>query len=756
MGEKKRSWISRAGKGKGLSLLALFSTGFAVAAACLALYVFQPAILRTVDYKIYDSLLIRSDHGKPSPVPAVVDIDEASLKEVGQWPWPRYQLAQLIARLYEGGAASVGLDMLLSEQDRSSPLRLRENLQRDFGLELPLDAVPEQLRDNDALLADVLRASPTVTGFFLQSEAPAAPAAAEGGPGAKPAEGEKGAPGPAFPPACGAVNVSPKDCPSPRAELFRYPSAILPLPEFRSSASGFINVIPDRDGIIRSVPLIAEYGGRLYANLSLRTLMAGLGVKNLVLRSGPDGLEEIRLGRWSVPIMPNGTMRVPFRGGRGVYPVFSACDVLAGRVPAGELEGRVLFIGASAAGLMDLRATPFTGVFPGVETHTAVVDSILSQRFIKIPAWTPGAQVLGIMLCGFIAALVCAFTSPAAYVPVGGALMGGTLWGSWHLFQQGIFLSPLYVLLSVGSQMLVVLALRFWTSERQKRRLRSAFGQYVSPEIVKRIDERGGELLAGEQRELTIFFADIRGFTTLSEKLSPGQVVAMLNRYFTPMTACVRENGGTLDKFIGDAIMAFWNAPLDVPDHPRRAVLAVLEMQEHLVRLNAALEPEFGITLRNGSGLHTGLAYVGNMGSDELMDYTCIGDNVNLASRLEGLTGQYGVPILMSGETAARCGDIPKFLLDSIRVKGRSTPVDIYTAMTQAEAEARAEEFRLFAEARGLYAEGRFAEAAERFEALAAGHPAAAKMHALFARRCRDMQAAPPADWDGVWTFYSK
>lgn len=742
MAEKRRFWQLRAGKGKGLSLLSLLTAGFVAAAGCLALYVFQPAILRTVDYKIYDSLLIRSDRGTPSPVPAVVDIDEASLREVGQWPWPRYQLAQLIATLYEGGAASVGLDMLLSEPDRSSPNRLRDRLLHDFGLELPLESVPEQLRDNDALLAEVLKASPTVTGFFLQSSLPdGVKARAEDDP---------------LPPACGAVNVSPAGCPSPRERLFSYSSAILPLPEFRASSSGFINVIPDRDGIIRSVPLVAELDGRLYANLSLRTLMAALGAKNLILRSSPDGLEEIRMGRYRIPVTPNGMMRVPFRGGRGMYPVFSAGDVLAGRVPAEQIEGRVFFIGASAAGLMDLRSTPFTGVFPGVETHTAVVDAILSQRFIKTPPWTPAAQVLGIMVCGFIAAMACAFCPPTAYVPVGGALVGGTVMGSWLLFQKGLFLSPLYVLLSVGGQMFLVLSMRFWRSEKQKRQLRRAFGHYVSPEIVKRIDERGEELLSGEQRELTIFFADIRGFTSLSEKLSPGQVVAMLNRYFTPMTACVRENGGTLDKFIGDAIMAFWNAPLDVPDHPRRAVLAVLEMQKHLAALNAELEPEFGITLKNGSGLHTGLAYVGNMGSDELMDYTCIGDNVNLASRIEGLTGQYGVAILVSGETAAHCSGIAMHRLDVIRVKGRTAPVEIFTVLSDEEAEARSAEFDRFYAARSLYAAGRFEEGAQAFEALAADFPAAQKLHGLFARRCRDLAAAPPEDWQGVWTFYSK
>ena len=846
----KNSASRKAGGGRGRTgtKRRLFAAGFCAMLACLGLYVAQPGLIKELDLLTYDAMLTNSPAGTPSPRPAIVDIDEASLRALGQWPWPRYKLAQLIAGVYQGGASAVGLDILLSEPDRSSPLRLKEELKQNFGIDLPLDALPAQLHDNDALLAQILKASPTVTGMFLQSGAagtmktareeeaasasakpganathaspgtagatpsssgatPAAsssatspapspsasspnatpatsasatpdPASAHGGAGQSAASGatsassatpassasptSSSAPSPAqpsclvMPPPCGTADVSPKGMPSPRVRLTKWDDAILPLPGFCGSPSGFINAVPDADGIIRNAVLLAELDGKIYASLALRTLMAAEGRKTVMLRSGPDGLQELQLGRTRIPLSPEGTMRVKFRGGHGVYPVYSALDVMQGRLPKDALKGSIVFIGASAAGLMDLRATPFGAGIPGVDTHAAIVDSILEQDFVRVPPWTVGAQVVLIVAFGLLSGLAFGLASPKAYLMTGALLLGGVIGGSWYSFLEGWFFSPVYGVITVVAEMFSVLVPRVILMERQKRELRRAFGHYVSPEIVRRIDEKGEGVLAGEQRECTVFFSDIRGFTSLSETLRPDQVVGLLNRYFTPMTACIRQSGGTLDKFIGDAIMAFWNAPVDVEDHPRRAVLTTLEMRKRLDELNVDLQERFGVTLRNGAGLHTGLVYVGNMGSEELMDYTCIGDNVNLASRLEGMTGQYGVAIVISGETAARCEGIDLQKLDVIRVKGRHAPVEIFTAFTPEEAAARAAEMARFDTARAAYAEGRFAEALPQFEALAAEFPEGRKTYDIFTARCRSMAAEPPADWDGVWTFYSK
>lgn len=725
--------------GGSLRVLAVLAVGLLTAVGMICLYIAQPAMLQQLDRKVYDAFLIGRSGGAPSPVPAVVDIDERSLAAYGQWPWPRYLLARLLARLTEHGAAAVALDILLSEPDRSSPAHLRAGLKRDFGLDMGFTHLPPELEDNDALLARTLTESPAILGVFLRFSADSPTTDM-------------------LPPATGLAEQTPPGCPSPRERLLPAHSALLPLPAFlRAAPVGVINAAPDADGVIRTVPLVSRLGDRMYANLALRALMRGMGVGTMILRSGPDGLEELRVGPLSVPVTPTGAMYVPFRGPRGGYPYFSAVDVLEGRAPAEEIQGRILFVGSSAAGLQDIRATPFDPVYPGVEVHAAVVDAILSQNFRILPAWTPGAQALAILLAGLLTALACGLARPIVYLPLSAGLAGGAVAGSWHLFGGGVFLSPLYVTLTVAAETLTLLSVRFWQEERQKRVLRRAFSRYVAPEVVARIAERGGDVFAGEEREVTLLFTDVRGFTSLSEKLRPEQVVALLNRYFTPMTACIRDNEGTLDKFIGDAIMAFWNAPLDVADHPARAVRTALRMQELLRELNISLEKEFGVRLAIGAGVHTGAVYVGNMGSEDLLDYTCIGDNVNLASRLEGLCPKYGVGIVVSGDTARQCADDLYFRpLDTIRVKGRTHSVDICTVLRPEEAAARREELDNAATALRAYRQGDFTGAERLFATLRETCPADAALYSLYAQRCRALAASPPANWDGIWTFDSK
>lgn len=725
--------------GRGLRLLPALTVGLLAAMGIVCLYVWQPAMLQQLDRKIYDAFLVAQHGGMPAPAPAVVDIDERSLAAYGQWPWPRYLTARLISRLTEDGAAAVALDILLSEPDRSSPAHLRAGLRRDFDLNVGFTGLPPKLEDNDALLAETLARAPALLGMFLRfSGNPPSPDS--------------------LPPATGVAEQTPPGSPSPRERLLVARDALLPLPVFlRAAPAGVINAAPDADGVIRAVPLVAVLGDKIYANLSLRALMLAMDISTMILRSGPDGLEQIRIGPLSIPVTPAGNMYVAFRGPHGVYPYFSAVDVLEERVSAEEIRGRVLFVGSSAAGLQDIRATPFDPVYPGVETHAAVVDTILSRTFRLVPSWTPGAQVLAILLAGLTAALACGLARPIVYLPLGLGLAGGAVFGSWRLFGQGIFLSPLYVTLTVAAESLVLLFVRFRQEERQKRILRRAFSRYVAPEVVARIAERGSDVFTGEEREVTLLFTDVRGFTSLSEKLRPDQVVALLNRYFTPMTACIRHNDGTLDKFIGDAIMAFWNAPLDVADHPAKAVRTALRMHELLRELNMSLATEFGVRLAIGAGVHTGAVHVGNMGSEELLDYTCIGDNVNLASRLEGLCPKYGVDIIVSGETARRCGkDLYFRPLDTIRVKGKTHPVRICTVLRPEEAAGRQEELAEAETAMAAYQQGDFVAAEQLFAALRETYPDDGILYSLYLRRCRELAASPPVVWDGVWTFDSK
>lgn len=359
-------------------------------------------------------------------------------------------------------------------------------------------------------------------------------------------------------------------------------------------------------------------------------------------------------------------------------------------------------------------------------------------------------------MAGIIAGLSFGFAGPRVYIPVGAALLCGVVYSSFHLFGQGFVVSPLYASITVVCVGSSLLALRFWQEEKQKKVLRSAFSRYVAPEVVERISKLEGDIFAGEEHDLTIMFTDIRGFTSISEKLSPQQIVSLLNQYFTPMTSLVRGNSGTLDKFIGDALMAFWNAPVPVPGHERLAVQTALQMQEKLIELNPTLEEEFGISLRMGVGMHTGKAYVGNMGSEELLNYTLIGDNVNLASRLEGLCSQFGVLIVVSAETKEAAGDGFAFLpLDTLRVKGKKLPVSTFTVMRPEEFEANSVEHAAYVAAHEFYTEGSFTAAKESFSKLNQSFPDK-KLYSLYLERCEAMIANPPEEWDGVWTLTSK
>ena len=751
--------------------------GLCITLCMTLLYVLRPLALVQVDRHIYDIFLQREATRnaaagiRPSPTPAVVDLDEDSLARYGQWPWPRHLLARLIKVLTESGAAAIGLDMLLAEEDRTSPRILQQSLRNSFGVEVDFHGLPPELEDNDALLAGIMAQAPVVTGFFLHFNPAASTELPEDLPALR-----------------GVVEQTPPGGRPPRDLVLQAYGATLPLQTLRDAAPlGSINVAPDPDGIVRAVPLVTQTPGRLHLSLGLRALMRGLGVSTLLLRGGPDGLQELVLGPYRVPVSPEGLMHVPFRGPRHTYPYFSAADVLDGKVPPEELQGRVLIVGTSAPGLLDIRATPLDPVYPGVEVHAAAIDAILSGNFLQVPAWSPGAQVMGIMVVGLAATAAFALASPLVYLPLTLGMTAATVWVSWSIFARGFFFTPQYVLLTIVLLTTSLLAVRFWQESRQRRLLRQAFSRYVAPDLVDRISDRDGDILAGEKRRVSLMFTDIRSFTSISEKLAPEQVVHMLNRYFTPMTALIRASSGTVDKFIGDAIMAFWNAPLDVPRHERQAVLCALNMHDALNSLNEELHAQMGIRLHMGVGIHTGDVYVGNMGSAELLDYTCIGDTVNLASRLEGMCPVYGVEAVVSGDCVASCcgeeptasstpgrgrkedarrmavwgsdtaatADIVFLPLDSVKVKGKDRPVHIYTPLTAREAAQRETELIALAAARALYTAGDFSAARKAFATLGAAHPQC-QIHAEYARRCAALHTNPPAQWDGVWTFSKK
>ncbi len=752
----------------------ILSVGFFVSLLVVGLYLFQPYTLRQLDRTVYDLYLRNAVADKVSPTPAIVDIDEASLEAYGQWPWPRHLLASLLKILTESGAASIGFDIMFAEPDRSSPVVLQESLKDAFDVDMTFEGLPQYLEDNDRLFASILRQTPAVLGAYAQFTAGQELAEANS------LVSDKG------------INLIPKDLPRFEGIMDRTPpdavppfdtitqgaGAVLPLPVLRTQAPlASLNVAPDPDGIVRAIPLVIKVDDRIFISLGLRSLMRALGTKNLVLEGGSYGLKNLYFGDYKVPVAPNGLFQIPFQGPRGTYPYFSAKDILEGKIPPEEIQGRVLLVGTSASGLLDIRATPFDAIYPGVESHAAVIDAILSDRSISLPRWTPFAQLLSILALGFISTLIFGFTSAFLYIPSLIVLIGGSVGSTWYLFINKIFISPTYALLTIVILMVSLLGVRFIYEVRQRRQLRKAFSRYVSPEMVSRIADRGEAVLAGEEREVTLIFTDIRGFTSLSEQLAPGEIVGVLNRYFTPMTGLIRGSEGTVDKFIGDAIMAFWNAPLDVQGHELKGVRTALDMQKELAILNAELMEQYGVSLRMGAGVHSGKVYVGNMGTEELLDYTCIGDSVNLTSRLEGMCSHYGVVNVISSVTVERCQNLMKeemlrsnpaladiqekdlpihfMSLDSIQVKGKEEPVDIYVPFYKEEAEERSEELSTFAKIRDYYVKGDFLAAIPLLKKLVEDF-AETKYYQIYLERCEEMQGNIPENWNGVWRFTKK
>ena len=695
--------------------LPIVLTGLLVTFAMFFAYVMQPALLVRLDLKVYDLLLPQRASQEPSPIPVIIDIDEASIAEYGQWPWPRYLMADLLDTLSAYDVAAIGLDIIFAEADRSSPDMIREMLRKDKNLSFHFSGIPPEFRNYDNIFAEALQRNPAVIGAFASF----AKDTGELPP----------------PPSTGIIERSTAGATPWQKGVPQASSAILPISTLRHAAPlGFINAGHDADGILRELPLIIRVGENVYPSLSTAVLMQGLGIRNLTLQSGPYGLESVRLGnRFSVSATTQGMMRIPFIGACKTYPYYSAADVLGGRIDPQHLMGRVAFVGTSLPGLSDIRATPYDAECPGVELHAAAVDAILTGNSVSTPGWTPAAQAGLILLGGILSTLAFGFARPRIYLPIASILMVTFILLSRHLFGQGLFLSPLYGSLTVSILGAFMLLTRFWQEEQQKRRLRAIFSRYVSPEVANMVTRTAGDLLAGEEREVSIMFTDIRGFAALSEDLTPQETVTLLNLYFEPMTELVRQHNGTLDKFIGDALMAYWNAPLDVPDHPVKAVETAIAMQEAMQTVNRKLRENMNLEIRMGVGLHTGKAYVGNMGTKDYINYTLIGDNVNLASRLEGLCPKYNVGIVVSEDVRNACRDAFAFKrLDRIRVRGKYQAVTIYLPMRTGEAERRKEELAKWNEAWEKYENKDFESAQTLVTSLRKDHPDS-RPYAIFA-----------------------
>ncbi|WP_283196438.1 adenylate/guanylate cyclase domain-containing protein [Rhizobium sp. AN80A] len=635
--------------------------GLALVATLTLLRAADPPLLRQIRDITFDEYQrITPRKFENTPV-RVVDIDDASLREFGQWPWPRDRLALLVQRLSEMGAAAIAFDVLFAEADRLSP----RSIMRDVAGVDP--TLLSRLPDNDQTFAEAIAGKPVVLGFGLSMDGSYKPPVKAGF---------------AF------TGESPFNAP-PRM------TAATPLrPQLQINATGLghISLNPGTySATVRRVPLLLGDGEQLYPNLALEALRVAQGASTYVVAAAPgisDTLTSIKVGDFVVPVTASGELWL-YTSPDVAERYVSAARVLAPDGPAPEvaaaIEGSIVFIGTSAAGLQDIRTTSLGENVPGVSIHAQTVEQILSGRFLSRPDWADGMEILLIAVLGTCLVIVTTFVSPAVGLAWGLIVTALAFASSWFAFLRwGLLFDPLAPIIAASIIHFAATSFRILVIDRERREVRKAFGQYLSPSLLHRIEHNPDALrLGGDDRELTVMFVDVRGFTTLSERLQPAEVVRFLNTLLDALSRHVVANEGTLDKFIGDSIMAFWNAPVDVADHPVKAVRAALAMRETLARLNATDAFGFGeeYQVGIGIGIHTGLACVGNMGAESRFNYSAVGDAVNVSARIEGCCKEVGFDILVSETTAAA---LPHFaLLDagSLGLKGKSTRTRLYATL---------------------------------------------------------------------------
>jgi adenylate cyclase len=720
--------------------------GFALLAAFIALRIWDPPPLENLRLRSFDFYQVLKPRVATLKPVVIVDIDEDSLNAIGQWPWPRTVLADLITRLRQAGAAAIGFDVLFPEPDRMSPGAVAKSLtQIDEQTRKRLETLPT----NDEVMANAMRGGKVVLG---QS----------GVPFALPDSGPEDLPRTGF---------ASMGNPAPFLITFDGLLRNLPVLERAAAGRGVLTIRPERDGIVRRVPLVMRAGGQMVPALTLETLRVVTESGAILVRADNAGIRSVAVPGLEIPTDQNGQLWINFSPhDRGRY--VSAKDVLDGKIPADRIAQRLVLIGTSAVGLLDIKATPVDESMPGVEVQAQILENMLTKSVLAYPNYAPGVELIAAFAVGtsivVLAPVLGALTLLALGLGVAILLVGGS---AYFYTQQGLLFDLTFPLLATFAIYVTLVFINYFREQKDRRRIRSAFGRYLSPALVEQLAHSPKKLvLGGEVRDMTILFSDVRGFTTISEsyKDDPQGLTHLMNRFLTPMTNAIIERKGTIDKYIGDAIMAFWNAPLDVRDHERLACEAALDMLRRVDDLNRLREREARthnepfLPIRIGIGINTGHCVVGNMGSDMRFDYSVLGDPVNLASRLEGRSKSYGTPIILGAATAGKVPDFAALEIDLITVKGKREPEYVY-ALLGGPDEARTDDFRqLRDQIAMLLRQYRARDWTAALETLHLARPQAKRfgleeIYHLYSMRIRSFQVtAPPDDWNGVYAFETK
>ncbi len=647
-----------------------------------ALRIADPFFVKSVRETAFDQFQRVSPREFVNTPVRIVDIDEESLRQYGQWPWSRNRMADLTERLGQMGAAAIAFDILFVEPDRLSPSRLVT----DPALSDLIDPAirGRAMVDYDAMFAEQLAAYPTVLGFAMVDSK------VDGKEAAKP-EPKSG---------FAYTDADP-------AEAVPYFSAVTGnLGNLQAAASGLgsISLSPsDSVSVVRKVPLLWTDGERLYPSLVIESLRVAQGISTIVVHAVADSgtlIQAIRVGDFQIPTTPDGEIWMHYsEETRDRY--VSARDILADEVEQSTVDainGNIVLVGTSAVGLYDIRATAIGENVPGVSIHAQILEQIISSSYVYRGDWVDGMEIFGFVVVAIYVVFTTMAAGPILSLFVGGIVAGGVAVGTWLAYTgTGLLVDPTFPMGGGFVVYLAMISFRFFVADRQKRQIRRAFSQYVAPAVLDQIDKDAELSLGGEMREITIMFVDVRNFTSFSEMLPPVEVVLFLNALLGRLSEEIIRERGTIDKYIGDSVMAFWNAPIEIPDHEILACRAALRMRNALDDFNGSrLQGDTGQeAIAIGVGINTGQGCVGNMGSSTRFDYSVIGDSVNVASRVEAASKQVGFDIVISGATAAGLSGFAILEAGRIALKGKRETVPVYIVIGDEDVAQSAEFIRL-------------------------------------------------------------
>lgn len=736
-------------------------TRFAISGFVLLLFLVHTSgwvnfrLLEQIEHFTYDNRVQATLPGTIDPNVVIVDIDEKSLAVEGQWPWPRSKLATMVNNLFGPyRAKTVGFDIVFSEPDRSSGIQMLDRLQQGEMADLPgfaeRAATLRESMDNDRALAEAVRGKPVVWGYYFSQTLQA-----------QQQEGVGSICGPVMEPM--AAKLYDLDWIRPQG----YTGNLEPLQASAPTCGFFDNPTLDNDGVYRRVPLVQLYKGAVYESLALAVARTAAGRPAIDFEFEPPDvrtslhLERLRAGSLVAAVDERIAVMVPYRGPEGSFPYVSASDVIAGKADASVIRGKIVLVGTSAPGLRDLRVTPVAKAYSGVEVHANIISGLISGTIKQKAPYYSGIETVMLLGIGVLIAWAFAVLSPLIAGVLGAVVLALITALAFGLWSWGNFVMPFGVPVVFTLMLyLAQLLYGYFVESRKARAVSRQFGQYVPPEIVAEMAEKSGEIsMEGESRDMTVLFSDVRGFTSISEKLEAKELAQLMNAFLTKQTGVIHRHRGTIDKYMGDAIMSFWGAPLADPGHGLHALEAGLEMVRAVRELDEDFEKRGWPRLNIGVGLNSGKMNVGNMGSEFRMAYTVMGDAVNLGSRLEGATKKYGVSILCSESTRNTAPNDWAFReVDFIRVKGKNEPVAVYEPMGPKDAldPGLRNDLARHRGALKLYRSQQWDQAeAEFFSLSQSGRPH--KIYEVFIERIMYLRENPPGkNWDGAYTFDEK